>query len=70
MTSGAAMMAVGVYLMLFGNDVEVQIIHFGGLILATIGYIITARSEDDYNDRLQKLEKNEVTEWQNTITKK
>lgn len=56
MTSGAAMMAVGVYLMLFGREVGISVMHWGGLILATVGYIWSAHVEDEYLYRLRMIE--------------
>lgn len=56
MTSGAAMMAVGVYLMLFANMQEIGWLKIAGAVLATIGFIWSAIVEDEYIYRLQKLE--------------
>lgn len=58
MTSGSSMMAVGVYLMLFANMVEIKWLNIIGTILATVGFIIMAHCEDNYNYRIMCLEKN------------
>lgn len=60
MTSGAYMGIVSVYLMLFGMLKESEPLNWIGLILATIGFFIAARAEDNLKYRIRKLEKNEV----------
>ena len=59
MTSGASMMVVGVYLMLFGTMIESNLFHWAGLILATVGFCVLSHYEDEYTYRLRKLEKKE-----------
>lgn len=55
MTSGAAMMAVGVYLMLFADSVEIEWLNIAGAILATAGFYWMGHCEDDIKDRLGKI---------------
>lgn len=57
MTSGAFMGIVGTYLMLFSMLKESEMLNWIGLILATIGFFITAHYEDQYKYRIERLEK-------------
>ena len=57
MTSGASMMAVGVYLMLFADMQEIKWLNIAGAILATVGFFVSAYSEDLLNARIRKLER-------------
>lgn len=69
MTSGASMMSVGVYLMLFANMQEIKWLNIVGAVLATAGFIWSAHCEDDYIYRLERLE-SKVNKCGNTITQK
>ena len=57
MTSGAYMGIVGTYLMLFSMAKELPVLNWIGLILATIGFCVTAHYEDQYKYRIERLEK-------------
>jgi hypothetical protein len=57
MTSGASMMSVGVYLMLFANIQEIKWLNIVGAVLATAGFIWSAHYEDEIKYRLARLEK-------------
>ena len=56
MTSGAYMGIVGTYLMLFGMLKESEPLNWIGLILATVGFFVTAHFEDEIKYRLTRLE--------------
>ena len=57
MTSGAYMGIVGTYLMLFSMAKEMPVMNWVGLILATVGFCVTAHYEDQVRYRLERLEK-------------